>query len=136
MGSRTWLLLLAVLAGCSRVPSNQATLRLTLDGAPLAGAEVRLYPKTDLDLGSYLGTTDTNGEAVIQGDSRFPDAIRPGAYCVVVRVPDSPPVGIPGAPKSPRALPPKYADRMRTPLSVEIQPGANAPPTLELTSKN
>jgi hypothetical protein len=128
--------LLALLAGCSRVPPNQATLRLTLDGTPLAGAEVRLYPRTDLDLGSYLGTTDTNGVAVIQGDNRFPDAIRPGAYGVVVRLPDSPPVGIPGAPQSRRALPAKYGDRTRTPLSVEIQPGANAPPILELSSKN
>jgi hypothetical protein len=92
-----------------------------------------LYPKTDLDLGSYLGTTDANGVAVIEGDSRFPDAIRPGAYLVVVRLPDSPPVGIPGAPQSP--LPPKYGDRTRTPLSVEIQQGINAPLTLELTSK-
>jgi hypothetical protein len=130
-----WLLFLALLAGCARVPPNQATLRLTLDGAPLAGAEVRLYPKTDVDLGSYLGTTDSNGVAVIEGDRRFPDAIRPGAYIVVVRLPDAPPVGIPGTPQSPRALPAKYGDRTRTPLSVEIQQGVNAPVTLELTSK-
>jgi hypothetical protein len=128
------MFLLALLVGCARVPPNQATLRLTFDGAPLAGAEVRLYPKTDLDLGSYLGTTDANGVAVIEGDSRFPDAIRPGEYLVVVRLPDSPPVGIPGAPQSPRALPPKYGDRTRTPLSVEIRQGTNAP-NLELTSK-
>jgi hypothetical protein len=134
MRSWTWLLLPAALVGCSGVPPNYATLHLTLDGDPLDRAEVRLYPKTDLDLGSYLGTTDENGMAIIQGDSRFPDAIRPGEYSVVVRLPDSPPVEVPGAPQSPRSLPSRYGDRTDTPLSVEIRPGTNTPPTLELIS--
>jgi hypothetical protein len=130
----TWGVVLLVLGGCARVPQNDVTLRVTLDGAPLAEAEVRLNPKTDADLGSYLGTTDAAGVAVMQGDRRFPDAIRPGEYRVLIRMPGPPPLAAQATSSRP-FVPPIYSDPTRSPLTVVIKPGTNAPPPLELHSR-
>ena len=138
---------LAVLAaGCSHAPAGgTVTGAVYLDGQPLAGAVIRLWPKDDLRLGVYGGRTDEMGRIELM--PRDGQGVKPGKYLVLVAKAD-PRKGagldprteeqrqILGGPEGFRnLLPERYSDKARCPFLVEIKEGANELPPLELTSR-
>jgi hypothetical protein len=134
----------ALAAGCGRQPAGAtAAGRLTLDGRPLPDALVQLYPKDDLSLGLYYGSTDADGRFTLRG--REGPVLKPGRYVVLVKrlvKKDGKPPGpdedqtayvMPGSLRN--TVPEVYSDRERSPHTVELVAGHNDLPTLELKSR-
>lgn len=98
---------------------------VTLDGAPLAGADVVLEPEPFLgpNFKPARGTTDQRGRARMQIDG----AAKPGANLGIYRVRIAKAGGQP-------ALPARY--NTQTQLGVEIGPDASGPIVFRLTAGN
>lgn len=123
---------------------------VTLDGKPLADAEVVFHPDPAKGAGgdSASGFTDAQGRFTLRTGRTGKDGAAPGFYRVVVTdtagVGDlTNPGGVPGEgaggpakgsdPKRPR-LPATYSDQTRTPLTdVEVRAG-DSPLTFDLKS--
>jgi hypothetical protein len=113
-----------------------------LDGEPLAGAVIRLWPKADLNLGVYGGKTDAHGRIELKLiDGKL---VKPGKYVVLVAK-QAPPqnsgaspveeeqISILSGPEAFRnSLPALYSDKERSPLVVDIKPGLNELTELKL----
>ena len=67
------------LVGCSSGTGvKKVTGTVTLDGDPLAGAEVQFWPKDDIQLGSHLSRTGADGRFELFQDPRPGVGIKPG----------------------------------------------------------
>jgi hypothetical protein len=143
MMSRFLRCLLAALAalplvGCSSGTGvKKVTGTVTLDGDPLAGAEVQFWPKDDIQLGSHLSRTGADGRFELFQDPRPGVGIKPGRYVVLVTKygakegwppkpgDDLPVAAAEGMPWTKNTLPAIYNDKEHSPLIVEIQKGDN-----------
>jgi hypothetical protein len=131
---------LGLCAGCGLRSPTTVSGTLLLDGQPLTGANVQFYPKEDLTLGLYYGRTGPDGRFTLRG--RAGPAVKPGRYVVLVRrlvkkdgaVPrddeDQTAFLAPGSLKD--DLPEHYGDVARSPHTVEVGPGPNELPPIEL----
>jgi hypothetical protein len=128
--------LLLLPAGCSQPGVKKVTGKVTLDGNPLAGADVQFVPKEDLTLGEFGGQTNEQGDFSISVGGPGMTA-KPGLYVVLITK-----GGIPGVTKKPRSeedlkevmkrtapgvagqeLPAVYGDKASSPFTVEIKEG-------------
>jgi hypothetical protein len=140
------LTLAAVLlaAGCGRPPAGATVAgRLTLDGRPLADANVQFYPKDDLSLGLYYGGTDAEGRFTLRG--RGGPVLKPGRYVVLVKRlvkkdgkpprPDEDQTAyvMPGSLRN--TVPEVYGDKDHSPHTVEVVPGHNELPAMDLKGR-
>lgn len=126
------LLGLLLLAGCSASGTPVSVHgNVTLDGQPLADAEVQFVPKGNDSLGTLSATTDADGNFGIE--SRSFNTATSARYAVTVRKfrAGSGNAGMAMA----NAIPPIYADPQRTPLTAEVHVGGNDVGSLALTSK-
>jgi hypothetical protein len=111
--------------------------QVTLDGKPVAGAEVVFFPRVADGLAANAAT-DTDGRFSLSTND-FP-GVRPGHYKVLVAKRESPPVvelereekrGGPGvnkmkaATQSRNVLPEIYGDLQSTTLEFEVPPGGS-----------
>jgi hypothetical protein len=135
---------LVLSAGCGSPPAATVHGKLLMDGKPLAGAIVQMWPQDDLTLDVYYGDgiTDADGRFKLKG--RDGPSVKPGKYVLLVKLLASrgdAPQGGDAAKADPRGggpnlLPEVYSDRERTPHNhIEIVPGANELPPFELKSK-
>jgi len=130
--------LIGLLAGCGNsgnsVPSAEVTGTVTLDGQPLADAEVQLVPKSS-ELGLHTAKTDASGHFRITQDAKN-NPVKPGSYAVLVSKvtggndPNAPGGGM-DAQKN--EVPAVYQDRNKTPLTAEVREGANALDPFQIT---
>ena len=152
---RPWRLLAALLiafvvTGCtdnSRV--RKVTGLVTMDDAPLAGADLQFLPADpqDLQIGSFTGTTGADGKFEIALGSNTGKNAQPGKFVVLVTKGGgvgAPPVVGDGDDKTKElmkigpglvggsTLPPIYADRNRSPFKVELKEGETDVGTLKL----
>jgi len=134
------LLALATI-GCDRHPSGTAEVsgRVTLDGQPLAGAEVELVPQANPELGGHTATTDSDGAFTVQPPSGSNNPLRPGQYVVLVRKlrskgndPNQPGGGM-GAVVD--EVPAVYHDRARSPFVADVHDGENTLPTFDVKTR-
>jgi hypothetical protein len=136
-----------LVCGCSSTPEGgTATGTVLLDGRPLDGAVVQLWPRDDLKLGVYGGKTDADGKIVFHLAEG--QRIKPGRYVLLIakRAPrptarassprEEEQVNILSGPEGFRnLLPAIYSDKARSPFTVEIRPGPNELPPMELKSR-
>ena len=126
-------------AGCGTQPTTTVEGRLRLDGKPLAGAVVQLWPQDDLTLGVYYGEALTDADGRFRLKGRDGPEIKPGKYVLLVKV-LVPKEGAAGN-ADPRSggqnmLPELYSDQKRTPYNnIDITPGHNDLPAFDLKSK-
>jgi hypothetical protein len=116
-------------------PNNVVKGSVTLDGAPLAAAEIRFVPKgNNPDLGTALTTTTADGAFIIKPDAQNNNLLRAGRYIVLVaKVVSTEPGGGMGSPRV-NLVPPEYSLQDQTPLNVEIKEGDNILPPFEIIS--
>ena len=104
------LALAAALPGCSSGPPLEGVV--TLDGKPLAFANVMLVPDGEPDTRPVAsGNTDREGKFQLQRIGGDGAAIPPGTYKVIVTAAD-PAIKISS----------RYSDPAKTPLSAKIPP--------------
>jgi hypothetical protein len=136
------LLVCGLLAGgCSRVGGGKVTGSVLLDGKPLPDAQLGFFHK---DKGAVLNgaMTDAEGNFQVRPD-KVKHTLQPGTYIVLVqkymqkdgKAPPPEQRGMlyfSGALRN--TLPDRYSSVKASPLIVEIKPGDNALPPLELKS--
>jgi hypothetical protein len=124
-----FLLLVTAAAGCGSSLPATVTGTVTLDGEPLPAGEtvtgtVVFYPASQ-GAAAY-GTVGPGGRYAIRTGSTT--GLQPGEYLVTVRVVEiapAPPGGHLHAPPQRLLTPPRYNDRDRSDLRVDVQPGRN-----------
>jgi hypothetical protein len=122
-------------AGCSGLGGGgNVTGSVTLNGEPLAGAQVQLVPASDPSLGTYSATSGPDGAFSAEGDARTGGAVRPGNYVVTVTKLGPDPKGGGEMARVP-VLPAIYGDQKRTPFRVTVKAGTNRLEPFALTSK-
>jgi hypothetical protein len=128
--------------GCGETGVRQVTGTVTLDDAPLAGADVTFEPAdpSDLHLGSFGGPTGPDGKFHITLGPGTGRNAQPGRFVVLVTkgagvVLPEPDAGeeertkelmkrtAPGVSRG--TLPEVYADRDRSPFRADIRKGVN-----------
>ncbi|VTT96835.1 Uncharacterized protein OS=Blastopirellula marina DSM 3645 GN=DSM3645_20907 PE=4 SV=1 [Gemmataceae bacterium] len=116
-------------------PSAEVTGSVTLDGKPLADAEVQFVPKGNAALGLHTAKTDAAGRFRITRDAPN-NPVKPGTYAVLVSKvsggndPSKPGGGM-DAQKN--EVPAAYQDRNRTPLTAEVRDGATDLPPFAIS---
>jgi len=142
---RAFVLGVLVVAGCSSGSSATVTGVVTLDGSPLAEAEVAFERLERTGKGGEITRTDADGKFAVIPDKQKA-GLGPGKYGVFVskwvdrKTKQAPPAEQIEMAKSAgtvvNLLPPRYNNRQGAPvLTVEIKPGKNEPLQLTLTSK-
>ncbi|HWG46982.1 MAG TPA: hypothetical protein VN688_29735 [Gemmataceae bacterium] len=132
-----FLVLSCALAGCTgKGGGANASGSVSLNGQPLADAEVQFIPRDDASLGTHSTTTDSAGKFTVKGDRNIP--LKPGPYVVIVNKlavkEGDGKQGAGGKGAMVNTVPLMYQNRGRTPLKADIQPGSNQLPPFELTS--
>lgn len=136
-------LFLGTMLGCSGGQGN-VTGKVLLDGSPLAGAEIQLYPQSDLRLGVCYAKTRADGTFEMIPDPRVSSKVRAGTYVVLISklVPREgavikPDIAMPAeeGPAFRNVVPPEFGDPKRSPLVVEVKPGPNELQAFELYSR-
>ena len=123
-------------AGCSASGVGRVTGTVTLDGEPLAGAEVRFWPKDEPDLGAATAVTRADGTFEVLRDPRPGAGLKPGRYVILVAryaggrpQPEKDAAVAPAQegiiPGTFNQLPARYNDRDRCPFTVEVGKGHN-----------
>ena len=149
MSRSSWLLILLAaldgfLCGCSGSAATKVTGSVTLDGKPLADAQVYFSPKEDLKQQGGVGLTGPDGKFEVMPDPRTKEMLKPGKYVALISkkvlrdgtLPQGEELGqAEAAGKLHSAVPEKYGDPQQSPFTVDIQPGGNALPPFELKSK-
>jgi hypothetical protein len=134
--------------GCSPNRGGKVAGSVRLDGKPLADAQLSFVPKgegADVQVGAVVNSavTDAEGNFEVQRD-RAKRTLPPGTYTVLVWKY----VQKDGKPPPPEdrdlliasgmlrnILPERYGSPAASQLTVEVKPGDNALPPLELKSK-
>ncbi|WP_439620539.1 hypothetical protein [Gemmata sp.] len=116
-------------------PSAEVTGSVTLDGKPLAGAEVQFVPKGNAALGLHAAKTDAGGRFRVTRDAPN-NPVKPGTYAVLVSKVSggndpSQPGG--GMEAQKNEVPAVYQDRNHTPLTAEVRDGATELPPFAIT---
>jgi len=133
-GSLALLILLPALTGCGGSDFQVAAVsgKVTLDGAPLAGAKVLLLPQAHADDGmagpSSYGLTDETGQYTVQTVNLLEKSRSPGAVVGTHRVaittlttePDPNDPVSRDLVQTPERIPPPYNDLRRSPLRLEV----------------
>jgi hypothetical protein len=132
--------------GCSR--GSKVTGVVTLDGKPLASAQVVFVPqggkKADKTLRGASTTTDSDGKFEVRPRKGDKEALKPGKYTVFItrlvdkngKVPTEEDFGILEAEgKLHDELKDKFNDQETPQLGVEIKPGDNELKPFDLKSK-
>lgn len=123
--------LACAVGGCGRGGASAVVEgTVLLNGQPLADAQVQLLPRGDDGLGAHTATTDAGGHFTIRADAAN-NPVKPGPYVVVVTK-LAMKSGAAGMGALVNEVPPVYQARARTPLTVEVQPGANQLPPFDL----
>jgi hypothetical protein len=139
----------ALLSGCSSGGEvTKILIALTMDNTPLTDAEVRLVPKDDPSLGDGCsGKTASDGKVEIVINPKRP--LKAGRYVVLVQklvnkdgssFKQEQDVAVRPSMraqvfKAENVVPVPYNDKDRALLIVELTPGENKPPPLDLDSK-
>lgn len=122
-----------MIAGCSEsVKSSIAQGTVTLNGQPLAGAEVQFIPKSDSTLGAHTTTTGPDGTFTMKAAAAN-TPLRPGSYIIVVNKWTAGSGG--GMEGMKNEVPELYRAQATTTLKAEIKEGENALGTFSLDSK-
>jgi hypothetical protein len=125
-----------LLLGCSETrKGDKAEVfgMVTLDGTPVADAQIRFMPKSNTDLGTAFSRTNAQGEFIIKPDANNNNWLKPGTYKVLISKIAPIEVKAMGAPEV-NLLPSKYNLQDKTPLSAELKNGENKLPPFELVS--
>ncbi len=117
----TWLLLAAVVCGCSSAPSDgvhrrNVTLKLTYGGEPVQAARVDLEPSpADGKLMPMGGDLESGGSLTIRG-------VAVGPYVVVVTPPAASPLpdGSPPPVVEAADIPKKFRQGPTSPLKIDV----------------
>jgi hypothetical protein len=110
-------------------PLAKVSGKITLDGKPLASATVTFYPEAK-DGKTATGKTDDAGRYTMK--TAGADGALPGKYRVTISLPPRDEKD----PKPPRrAIPPRYSDKEKSELTVEIPPKGSSEFDFDLTSK-
>lgn len=140
MRARPWfVIVLLLLGGCAAREVKSVTGRVTLNGAPLADAQVQFCPPAGTDGPTYTAISDADGRFEVFMDPRPGLGLKPGKYVVLVTkfagaaaVPKEEVAGAPlqegTMPGTLNVLPPIYNDRARSPFVIDLQPGDNYVP--------
>ena len=140
MRCRPWLpLVLLFLGGCAGREVKSVTGRVTINGQPLAGAQVQFCPLAAADAPSYTAIADADGRFEVFKDPRPGLGLKPGRYVILVTkfagaaaAPKDEAAGAPlqegTMPGTYNILPPLYNDRAKSPFVVDLQPGDNYVP--------
>jgi hypothetical protein len=135
-------LVVFVAVGCGGGGGSQITGKITLDGSPLADADIEFEKRDKEGVAKFNAKSDAEGKfkvPVVPGR-----VIRPGTYQVMVTkwvdkkgkaVPPEDIEQIKAAGTAKNILPEKYSDPTSSPLKAEIKEGKTEVPTLELASK-
>lgn len=111
--------------GCGGAgPTATISGRVTLDGKPVVGANVRLVPTSEVNLGTLVATTDADGKFAISRDAAGGSA-RPGKYDVTIEKSSEVPATDGGMTTAKDELPEITRELQKKGLSVEIAPGTN-----------
>ena len=125
------LLLAAALPGCNRTDLVPVCGKVTLDGAPLAGATVTFQPRQpgnpEPGIGSYA-KTDADGRFALKTMDREVPGARPGRHLISVYGADPEP----GA-KRPPAVPDRY--NLDSKVVFEVPAGGTDAANFDLTTK-
>lgn len=130
---------LVLLAGCSQGEPTTVSGQLTLDGSPLAGANLQLIGASDAELGMHSAATNAEGKFTFTepGDSTTP--IKPGSYVLLVskRVLPADAANLPGGGMGAdlEVVPAEYQDRAQSPLKVEVQGAKTELPPMAISRK-
>ena len=132
---------LVAVCGCAREPDNPVTVvtgTVTVDGNPLAGAEVIFWPKDNLELGTNIpAVTGSDGKFEVFPNLQTGVILKPGSYRVLIGkyVPIKPDAAGQPADVGPdddydpyrgrNILPAVYNHKQRSPNLVEIKAGEN-----------
>lgn len=100
----------------SSQPLPAVTGTVTLDGRPVAGAEVLFVPQSETP--SAKGTTDKRG-AFIMGTHAAGDGVTPGTYRIVIQ-----PGGAANQAASPQ-IPAQFTTPNASPIRADVRPGTN-----------
>ena len=106
---------------------------VTLDGTPVADAQIRFMPKSNTDLGTAFSRTNAQGEFIIKPDANDNNWLKPGKYIVLISKIAPLEVKAMGTPEV-NLLPSKYNLQDKTPLNAELKNGENKLPPFELVS--
>jgi hypothetical protein len=134
-----WLLLAAATTGsggCSEPGVGRVSGNVTLDGQPLAGAEVKIWPKDDPSLGAATAVTKADGSFVVFKDPRPGAGLKPGRYVILVaKFGGARPAAPTDAAVAPaeegilpgtfNQLPRRYNDKDQSPFVIEFTRGDN-----------
>jgi len=138
-GAAALLLSLICFGGCSSGQATKVTGQLTLDGAPLDGANLQLVGTSDPTLGMHSAGTDAQGKFTFSepGDSTTP--IKSGSYVMLVSKRTLPPdaANLPGGGMGAdkEVVPAVYQDKQKSPLKVDVNGAQTELPAMQLSSK-
>ena len=138
--------LLLVFAGCGPAEGPEVKGKVTLDGQPLADAQVVFEPmgKDDVELGGGMAKTGPNGEFEFIPDETTGQTLAPGQYAVVIskkidkqgNTPNEEDFGqLEAAGMLRQVLPARYSQRSETTLAAEIKAEEPNQLTFDLKSK-
>lgn len=122
--------------GCADQEVKRVFGVVTLDGKPLAGAEVKFWPKDDLKLNAYTAITRADGTFEIFKDPRPGTGLKPGRYVILVAKfggaaatvredVAAAPAQEGFMPGTYNTLPSKYNDKDKCPFVVALHQGDN-----------
>ena len=123
-----------LLLGCSETrKGDKAEVfgMVTLDGTPVADAQIRFMPKSNTDLGTAFSRTNAQGEFIIKPDANNNNWLKPGKYIVLISKIAPLEAKVMGTPEV-NLLPTQYSLQAKTPLTAELQNGENKLPPFEL----
>jgi hypothetical protein len=134
--------LLTLILGCSGSSGPTVKGKVLLDGAPLAGAEVSLRPKSKDKLAEYVARTDDQGNFEIQSAKGRP--VKTGSYQILItrwadkndKVPSQEDYGqLKAEGKLQNTIPARYSDPDGSKFFAEIKEGENVLPPFEVSKK-
>jgi len=144
----SFILIVGLLAGCNSAPSGPplvpASGTITLDGRPLAAADLIFVPQGDTKGQSGVARTDTEGKYELMTADRKHKGVAVGSFRVVINklvkpdgsdyVPD-PNAGPFDTGGFKELLPPAYSDMGQTELEASVPDGGSKTLDFKLTSK-
>ena len=131
-----------VLDGCSG--GKKITGTVTLNGQPLADAQVEFHPRENLNLSVAEAKTDAQGNYEIPPRPRGGEGLPPGQYVVFVRkmvdkngaVPDAKDYGqLEAAGQLINKVPAQYSDRFSPKITMDVSADTKTLPPIELKGR-
>jgi len=133
-----------LLVGCSGGGGgNRVKGKITLDGQPLAGADIILESRDKDNSGRFIGRTNDVGDYEVPPQP-LPSAMKPGGYRVSInkyvdpkgKIVDPDEIGqLQARGLAKNLVPPEYSDPELSKLTVTVKEGVTMAPPFELKSK-